>query len=50
MKFSLKSRCTEEDTYISALPMWNIIMENGTEIGAYPEEIFEREQIDNGRK
>ncbi len=50
MRFSLKGRCTEEDTHISALPMWNIVMEDGTEIGAYPEEIFEREQIDNGRK
>lgn len=50
MRFSLKSRCTEEDAHISALPMWNIVMEDGTEIGAYPEEIFEREQIDNGRK
>ena len=49
MRFSLQGRCTENDTHISALPMWNIVMEDGTEIGAYPEEIFEREQIDNGR-
>lgn len=50
MRFSLKGRCDEHDADISALPMWNIVMEDGTEIGAYPEEIFEREQKENGRK
>ena len=49
MRFSLQGRCTEKDTHISTLPMWNIVMEDGTKIGAYPEEIFEREQKENGR-
>ena len=48
-RFSLKGRCDETDSHLSALPMWNIVIEDGTEIGAYPEEIFLREQIDNGR-
>lgn len=50
MRFILKNRCTEKDSDISSLPMWNIVMEDGTEIGAYPEEIYEREQKDNGRQ
>ena len=36
--FEVVGRCTEEQTDISALPMWNIKFEDGTVIGAYPEE------------
>lgn len=46
--FEVVGRCTEEDAHISALPMWNIKFEDGTIIGAYPEEIIPREMRDNG--
>jgi hypothetical protein len=46
--FEVIGRCTEQDTDISALPMWNIKFADGTTIGAYPEEIITREMKDNG--
>lgn len=46
--FEVVGRCTEEQTDISALPMWNIKFEDGTVIGAYPGEIIVREMKDNG--
>lgn len=46
--FEVVERCTEEHAHISALPMWNIKFEDGTVIGAYPEEIIVREMRDNG--
>lgn len=46
--FTVIGRCTEENTHLSALPMWNIKFKDGTVIGAYPEEIISREMKENG--
>lgn len=48
--FKVLWRVDESDCDLCALPMWHIALEDGTEIDAYPEEIFEREQKENGRK
>ena len=48
--FSIIGRSTEKDVHLSVLPMWNIKFDDGTEIAAYPDEIFEREQKENGRR
>lgn len=47
--FTILRRVDELDCDLCALPQWHIILADGTEIDAYPEEIFEREQKDNGR-
>ena len=47
--FKILRRVDDTDCDLCALPQWHIQFEDGTEIDAYPEEIFEREQIDNGR-
>lgn len=49
-RFDVIRRVGEEDCDLCALPQWHIMLEDGTEIDAYPEEIYEREQRDNGRK
>lgn len=46
--FEVIERCTTENQDLSILPMWNIKFEDGTIIGAYPEEIIPREMGDNG--
>lgn len=46
--FEVVGRCTEKHSHLSSLPMWNIRFEDGTIIGAYPEEIIPREMKDNG--
>ena len=38
-EFKVISRCTENETNLSALPMWNIQFSDGEIIGAYAEEI-----------
>ena len=47
--FEVIRRVDEQDCDLCALPQWHIILADGTEIEAYPEEIYEREQRDNGR-
>ena len=47
--FQIIGRVTEEDADLECLPMWKIRFEDGKEMEAYPEEIFEREQKENGR-
>lgn len=47
--FAILRRCSEDECDLCALPQWHIMLEDGTELAAYPEEIFEREQIENGR-
>lgn len=46
--FVVVERCSTEDSDLSSLPMWNIKFQDGTIIGAYPEEIIPREMIANG--
>lgn len=46
--FEVIGRCTEKESHIDSLQMWNIKFEDGTVIGAYPEEIIVREMRDNG--
>ena len=48
--FEVLGRCTEKDTELEVLPMWKIKFEDGTVIGAYPEEIIVMEMRDNGCK
>lgn len=48
-RFEVLWRCDELDCDLCALPQWHILLEDGTEIDAYPEEIIEREQKENGR-
>lgn len=47
--FEVVRRVDELDCDLCALPQWHIILDDGTELDAYPEEIYEREQRDNGR-
>ena len=47
--FTIMRRVDELDCDLCALPQWHIQLWDGTELDAYPEEIFEREQIANGR-
>lgn len=47
--FQILRRVDELDCDLCALPQWHIMLADGTEIDAYPEEIFEREQIANGK-
>lgn len=47
--FRVMWRVNEMDCDLCALPQWHIILQDGTELDAYPEEIYQREQIDNGR-
>ena len=49
-KFKVLRRVDELDCDLCALPQWHIVLEDGTELDAYPEEIYQREQIANGRK
>lgn len=49
-KFTILRRTDERECDLCALPMWRIAFEDGLEFDAYPEEIYEREQIENGRK
>ena len=46
--FEVVERCKTENQELCTLPMWNIKFEDGTVIGAYPEEIIPREMRDNG--
>lgn len=46
--FEVVGRCTTEKQDLCTLPMWNIKFEDGTVIGAYPEEIIPREMKENG--
>ena len=46
--FEIIGRCTKENCHIDVLPMWNIRFEDGTVIGAYPEEIVPSEMKENG--
>lgn len=46
--FEVVERCTTKNCDLSALPMWNIKFEDGTVIGAYPEEIIPSEMKENG--
>lgn len=46
--FKVVGRRTTKEEDLSSLPMWNIEFEDGTVIGAYPEEIIPREMRDNG--
>lgn len=48
--FKVLRRVDETNCDLCALPQWHIQLEDGTEIDAYPEEIYEQEQIENGRK
>lgn len=48
--FQILRRVDEQDCDLCALPQWHIMLKDGTEIDAYPEEIYEREQRENGRK
>ena len=41
-------RCSTKDSDLSSLPMWNIKFQDGTIIGAYPEEIIPSEMKNNG--
>lgn len=47
--FRIVKRCTEEQCDLCTLPMWEIVFDDGVVMPAYPDEIFEREQIENGR-
>lgn len=42
--FEVVGRCAEPDTDLCVLPMWLIKFQDGTTVGAYPEEIIESEQ------
>ena len=46
--FEVVGRCSENDSDLSSLPMWNIKFEDGTVFGAYPEEIIPSEMKANG--
>lgn len=46
--FKVLGRCTTEDQDLCTLPMWNIQFDDGTIIGAYPEEIIPSEMRGNG--
>ena len=46
--FEVVERCSTKDSDLSSLPMWNIKFQDGTIIGAYPEEIIPIEMKDNG--
>lgn len=46
--FAVVERCTEASCDVSALPMWNIRFEDGSVMGAYPEEIVPSEMRENG--
>lgn len=46
--FKVVERCTEKSCDIAALPMWNIRFEDGTVVGAYPEEIVPSEMKVHG--
>ncbi len=46
--FTVVERCTEENCHLDVLPLWNIRFEDGTVIGAYPEEIVPSEMKENG--
>ena len=48
-KFTVLRRVDTLDCDLCALPQWHIMLEDGTEIDAYPEEIYESEQQNNGR-
>lgn len=49
--FRIVSRCKEWNGFdLCVLPMWQIIFEDGFLLDAYPDEIFEREQKENGRR
>lgn len=48
--FEVIGRCSKKDSDLSSLPMWNIKFEDGTVIGAYPEEIIPSEMKANGYK
>lgn len=48
--FEVIRRVDEQDCDLCALPQWHIMLEDGTELDVYPEEIYEREQKANGRK
>lgn len=48
--FKVVNRCDENGCHLGALPMWNIQFDDGTVIGAYPEEIVLSEMIENGYK
>lgn len=47
-KFSVVRRCEEPEWDLEALPAWTIRFEDGTEIDAYPEEIYLNDMIANG--
>lgn len=47
--FEVVRRLDEKSCDLCTLPMWRIMLADGTELDAYPEEIYEREQKDNGR-
>lgn len=49
MTFSVIGREDELNCDLETLPMWRIKLEDGTKFDAYPEEIYEREQVENGR-
>ena len=42
--FTVLRRVDTQDCDLCALPQWHIMLEDGTEIDAYPEEIYESEQ------
>lgn len=46
--FKVINRCSEKDSDLSSLPMWNIQFKDGLIIGAYPEEIILSEMKRNG--
>ena len=46
--FEVVERCSTKDSDLSSLPMWNIKFQDGTIVGAYPEEIIPSEMKNNG--
>ena len=46
--FEVVGRCTNENSDLSSLPMWNIKFEDGSIASVYPEEIIPREMKGNG--
>ena len=43
--FSVLRRVDIQDCDLCVLPQWHIMLEDGTEIDAYPEEIYAREMV-----
>lgn len=47
-KFKVIGRCPEERNDLEVLPLWDIELEDGTQLTAYPEEIIPSEIKANG--